>query len=208
MCLRGKPGWGENMAYLGTLVNTYGGEWFNMEWKPEISSQPWKDAIGWYVKAMADYGPPGITSNGFNENQALFSTGHCAMWIDATSAAGRLYDPKQSQVADKLAFTKAPVKVTSNGSSWAWSWSLAVPKSTKNTDTVSATSHSVCIVTLLHELHRRRYSMPPGTRCARVLLPRRSHIAAMVTGQVGRQDTSPRQRLATFGYLDHQLVRS
>ncbi len=77
---------------------------------------------------------PGITSNGFNENQALFSTGHCAMWVDATSAAGRIYDPKQSQVADKVAFTKAPVEVTPNGSSWAWSWNLAIPASSKKVE--------------------------------------------------------------------------
>ena len=30
ICLRGKPGWGENMAFLGTLVNTNGGEWFKI----------------------------------------------------------------------------------------------------------------------------------------------------------------------------------
>ena len=37
-------------------------------------------------------GPPGATANGFNENQALFAGGKCAMWIDATSAAGRVYN--------------------------------------------------------------------------------------------------------------------
>ncbi len=112
LCLRGKPGWGENMAFLGTLVNTFGGRWFDMDWKPQINSPEWKKAIGWYVDTMKKDGPPGISSNGFNENQTLFASGHCAMWIDATSAAGRVYDPKQSQVADKVAFAKAPVAVT------------------------------------------------------------------------------------------------
>src|SRR5215471_17481022 len=28
--LRGQPGWGENMAFLGTLINTFGGTWFDM----------------------------------------------------------------------------------------------------------------------------------------------------------------------------------
>jgi sorbitol/mannitol transport system substrate-binding protein len=134
LCLRGKPGWGENMAYLSTLVNTFGGSWFDESWKPQMSSDTWKKAINYYVDLMKEAGPPGITSNGFNENQALFSTGHCAMWIDATSAAGRIYDPKQSQVADKVAFTKAPVEVTPNGSSWAWSWNLAIPASTKKAE--------------------------------------------------------------------------
>jgi len=166
LCLRGKPGWGENMAYLGTLVNTYGGRWFDEEWKPQINSDEWKKAINFYVDLMKEAGPPGITSNGFNENQALFSTGHCAMWIDATSAAGRIYDPNQSQVADKVAFTKAPVEVTPNGSSWAWSWNLAIPASTSKAEAAKsflkwATSKGY--VDLVGE-KEGWVAVPPGTR--------------------------------------------
>ena len=131
ICLRGKPGWGENMAYVGTLVNTFGGRWFDEKWQPQLTTDAWKKAVTFYVDIMKADGPPGATSNGFNENQVLFSTGHCAMWIDATSAAGRVFDPKQSQVADKAGFAKAPVAVTPNGSSWSWSWALAIPASSK-----------------------------------------------------------------------------
>lgn len=134
ICLRGKAGWGENMAFLGTMINTYGGRWFDMDWKPQINSAPWKEAIATYVDLMKKYGPPGATSNGFNENQALFATGHCAMWIDATSAAGRVFDPKQSKVADKVAFTRAPVQVTPNGAGWSWAWTLAIPATSKKVD--------------------------------------------------------------------------
>jgi sorbitol/mannitol transport system substrate-binding protein len=131
ICLRGKPGWGENMAFLGTLVNTNGGEWFNMQWKPQLTSQPWETAITYYVDLMKADGPPGASANGFNENQALFSGGKCAMWIDATSAAGRVSNPKSSQVADKVGFAVSPTAVVPNGSAWAWSWALAIPTSTK-----------------------------------------------------------------------------
>ncbi len=129
ICLRGKPGWGENMAFVGTLANTFGGAWFNMQWQPQLTSAPWKQAVNYYVDILKADGPPGATSNGFNENQALFSSGHCAMWIDATSAAGRVFDPSQSQVADKTSFAKAPIAVTPKGGGWAWSWALAVPTS-------------------------------------------------------------------------------
>jgi sorbitol/mannitol transport system substrate-binding protein len=131
ICLRGKPGWGENMAFLGTLVNTNGGEWFNMQWKPQLTSQPWETAITYYVDLMKADGPSGASANGFNENQALFSGGKCAMWIDATSAAGRVSNPKSSQVADKVGFAVSPTAVVPNGSAWAWSWALAIPSSTK-----------------------------------------------------------------------------
>jgi sorbitol/mannitol transport system substrate-binding protein len=131
ICLRGKAGWGENMAFLGTLVNTFGGRWFDMDWKPQLTSEPWKTAISFYVDLMKADGPPGAVANGFNENQALFETGNCAMLIDATSAAGRVSNPKESHVADKIAFTASPTEVTPNGSAWAWSWALAIPSSSK-----------------------------------------------------------------------------
>lgn len=138
ICLRGKPGWGENMGLITTIVNTFGGRWFDMEWKPQLTSDPWKKAIGFYVDLLKRDGPPGATSNGFNENQALFASGKCAIWVDATSAAGRLYNKATSKVGDVLAFAQPPVNVSPKGNGWFWAWSLAVPSSTKNLDTAKS----------------------------------------------------------------------
>jgi sorbitol/mannitol transport system substrate-binding protein len=57
---------------------------------------------------MNNYGPPGASSNGFNENLALFQQGKCGMWIDATVAASFVTNPKDSTVADKVGFALAP----------------------------------------------------------------------------------------------------
>jgi sorbitol/mannitol transport system substrate-binding protein len=130
ICLRGKPGWGENMAYVDTLVNTMGGRWFDERWKPQLTSPEWKEAITYYVDLMKKYGPPGASSNGHNENRALFATGKCGLWIDATSAAGYISNPKDSQVADKVAYAVAPVGKVPNGAQWLWSWALGIPAST------------------------------------------------------------------------------
>src|ERR1035438_1551104 len=129
--LRGKPGWGENMCFLTPLVNTFGGAWFDMQWNPQVASPEWKKAITFYVDLMKNYGPPGATANGFNENLTLFASGKAAMWIDATVGAGSLYDKKESQVADQVAFAKAPIAVTPKGSHWLWSWCFAIPKAAK-----------------------------------------------------------------------------
>ena len=134
ICLRGKPGWGENMAYLDTVVNTFGGRWFDMKWQPQLTTEPWKKATNFYVNLLNESGPPGATSNGYNENRALFATGHCAMWIDATVAAGYLFDPKESQVAGKVGFAAAPTEVTPKGANWFWAWSLGVPSSSQKTE--------------------------------------------------------------------------
>jgi sorbitol/mannitol transport system substrate-binding protein len=173
ICLRGKPGWGENMAFLGTMVNAYGGRWFDMDWKPQLNSEPWKKAITDYVALLGEYGPQGATANGFNENQTLFATGHCAMWIDATSAAGRVYDPKQSQVADKIAFTRSPIAETANGSSWSWSWNLAIPATSQKADVAKsflkwATSKDY--VNMVGE-SEGWVAVPPGTRKSTYALP-------------------------------------
>jgi sorbitol/mannitol transport system substrate-binding protein len=132
ICLRGKPGWGDNMAFLTTLVNTSGGQWFDMNWKPQLESKPWKDAITFYVDLLTKYGPPGSANNSFNEILALYNEGKCGMWIDATIAASFITDPKQSKVADKVAFAQAPTMVTPKGANWLWAWALAVPAGTKN----------------------------------------------------------------------------
>jgi sorbitol/mannitol transport system substrate-binding protein len=165
-CQRGKPGWGENMAFVGPMVNAFGGRWFDEKWQPQLTSEPWKQALNYYVKNMQAYGPPGATANGHNENRALFATGHCAMWVDATSAAGYIYNPKESKVADKTAFAPAPIEVTSNGSGWFWAWSLGVPSSSKKADAAKsfvewATSKDY--VKLVGE-SEGWVAAPPGTR--------------------------------------------
>ncbi|TXT39882.1 MAG: sorbitol/mannitol transport system substrate-binding protein [Comamonadaceae bacterium] len=134
ICLRGKPGWGDNMAFLSTLVNTNGGQWFDMSWKPQLESQPWKDSINFYVDLLKKYGPPGSSANSFNEILALYNEGKCGMWIDATIAASFITDPKQSKVADKVAFAQAPTAVTPKGANWLWAWALAIPAGSQKVD--------------------------------------------------------------------------
>ncbi len=134
ICLRGKPGWGDNMAFLTTLVNTHGGQWFDMGWKPQLESKPWKDAITFYVDLLKKYGPPGSSANSFNEILALTNAGKCGMWIDATIAASFVSDPKQSKVADQMAFAQAPTAVTPKGANWLWAWALGIPAGTQKAD--------------------------------------------------------------------------
>ena len=134
ICLRGKPGWGDNMAFLSTMANSFGAQWFDMAWKPQLESKAWKDAVTLYVELLTKYGPPGSSANSFNEILALYNEGKCAMWIDATIAASFITDPKQSKVADKVAFAQGPYAVTQKGANWLWAWALAVPAGTKNAD--------------------------------------------------------------------------
>jgi sorbitol/mannitol transport system substrate-binding protein len=154
------------MAYIDTLVNTFGGRWFDLNWNPLINTAPWHNAIGYYVRLLQDYGPPTASSNGFNQNLTLFENGHCAMWVDATTAAGTLFDPRESAVADEVAVTSAPVAVTPLGSHLLWTWALAIP---------STSRHSAQALEFLEWATSKQYVqlvgqtygwtlVPPGTR--------------------------------------------
>ncbi|CAN7212761.1 sugar ABC transporter substrate-binding protein [Caballeronia sp. LjRoot34] len=166
ICLRGKAGWGENMAFFSTVVNTFGGRWFDEKWQAQLNTPEWHKALTFYSDLLKNDGPPGASSNGFNENLTLMSSGKCAMWIDATVAAGMLYNKAQSQVADKIGFAAAPVAVTPKGSHWLWSWSLAIPKTSKSQDAAKkfatwATSKEYIELVAKDEGWA---SVPPGTR--------------------------------------------
>jgi len=134
-CQRGKPGWGENMAFVGTMANAFGARWFDMDWQPQLDSPEWNAAITYYVDLMTNSGPPGATANGHNENRALFKDGKCATWVDATSAANDIRNPATSKVADVTDFFQAPMQETSKGTGWFWSWALAIPASSQKIDT-------------------------------------------------------------------------
>ena len=166
VCLRGKAGWGGNMAHVTTMVNAFGGRWFDMNWRPQLDSPEWKEALTYYVDILNNFGPPGASSNGHNENRALFASGKCGMWVDATSAAGYIYNPSDSKVHDKTDFTRAPSARTDRGTGWAWAWALSIPKSSKKTDAAKqflAWSTSKEYVDLVGE--RKGWTVaPPGTR--------------------------------------------
>ena len=134
ICLRGKAGWGENMAFLTAMSNSFGARWFDENWKPQFDQPEWKNTLDFYVKLMNDAGPQGASSNGFNENLALFQQGKCGMWIDATVAASFVSNPKDSTVADKVGYALAPDNGLGKRGNWLWAWTLAIPAGSQKAD--------------------------------------------------------------------------
>ncbi|OOZ14505.1 sugar ABC transporter substrate-binding protein [Solemya velum gill symbiont] len=168
ICLRGKAGWGENVAFLTATANSFGARWFNMDWKPQFTGEAWKKTLNFYIDLMNDAGPPGASSNGFNENLALFQSGKCGMWIDATVAASFVTNPKDSQVADKVGFALAPDAGLGKRGNWLWAWSLAIPAGTQKAESAKkfvawATSKEYLDLVASKEGWA---NVPPGTRAS------------------------------------------
>ena len=166
ICLRGKPGWGENAAFITAMSNSFGARWFDENWRPQFDSEAWKATLTFYLDLLNNYGPPGASANGFNENLTLFQQGKCGMWIDATVAASFVTNPNDSTVADKVGFALAPDNGLGKRSNWLWAWSLAVPTSSKAKDSAKtfiawATSKEY---TELVASNEGWANVPPGTR--------------------------------------------
>ena len=71
VCLRGKAGWGENMAFISAMSNSFGARWFDEKWQPQFNTPEWKKTLSTYLTMMNESGPVGASSNGFNENLAF-----------------------------------------------------------------------------------------------------------------------------------------
>ncbi len=161
--LRGKPGWGDNMAPITTVVNTFGGQWFNAEGMPMIDSPQWNEAITFYKDLVNECGAPGVTGISFPEALQLMSTGQAAMWVDATVAAGFLAGTDEGP---NMAYALAPQGPVPKGNAWLWSWNLGIPSSSQNQEAAFkfmtwATSKDY--IDLVAE-EKGWAAVPPGTR--------------------------------------------
>lgn len=132
ICLRGLPGWGEVMAPLTTVVNTFGGTWFDKDWSARLNSPEWEKATKFYVDLVREHGESGAAQSGFAECLNNMTQGKVAMWYDATSAAGSL-EAANSPVKDKVGYAPAPVEKTES-SGWLYTWAWGIQQASRNPD--------------------------------------------------------------------------
>ncbi|MGW7089931.1 ABC transporter substrate-binding protein [Streptomyces sp. NPDC054871] len=132
ICLRGLPGWGELIAPLTTVVNTFGGTWFDKGWKARLDSPEFKKATRFYVDLVREHGESGAAQSGYAECLNNLTQGKTAMWYDATAAAGSLESAK-SPVKGKIGYVPAPVEKTKS-SGWLYTWAWGLQKASRNPD--------------------------------------------------------------------------
>lgn len=134
LCLRGLPGWGQNLAAVTTVINTFGGSWFNEDWEPQLTSPETKEAVQFYVDSLRDYGQPDAAKDGWEGCLQQFSQGKTAIWYDDTVFAGSALDQATPEVEPNIAFAMAPTGPADLASGWLWSWGLGITESSKNKD--------------------------------------------------------------------------
>jgi sorbitol/mannitol transport system substrate-binding protein len=180
ICLRGKPGWGEVLAPVDTVINTFGGRWFDERWNAQLTSPEVKNAVTFYVDLVRKHGEPGAATSGFQECANQMGQGRVAMWYDATSAVSVLEDPKEfPAVAGKIGYAPAPMAVKDN-SGWLYTWALGIPKGAKNPDGawkfISWMTGRQYIRTVGEKLGWER--VPPGSRLSTYEIPEYKQASA------------------------------
>ncbi|HLY28954.1 MAG TPA: sugar ABC transporter substrate-binding protein [Aggregatilineales bacterium] len=180
IALRGLPGWGEALAVETTVVNTFGGKWFDANWNPQLNSKEWHDAMTFYVNLLHDCGVPGAANNGYTESITAMAQGQAAIWVDASVSAGALSDPKQSKISNDIGFAMAPYETVKKGYHWLWSWNLAIPKTSANQSaalqfiTWATSKDYIQLVGTTNGWG----TVPPGTRTSTYALPEYQKAAA------------------------------
>ncbi|NYE96007.1 sorbitol/mannitol transport system substrate-binding protein [Psychromicrobium silvestre] len=178
ICLRGLAGWGEVMAPLDTMINTYGGQWFDQNWNAKLNSPQVESAVSDYVSLLNNYGQPGAATSGYGDCITRYSQGKAAMWYDATAMVSSVEDPKSSKVAGQTAYAPAPVKDTKSAG-WLYSWSLAIPKTSQHKDAawdfVSWMTSKDYIKLVGNQIGWER--VPPGSRKSTYQIPQYAQVA-------------------------------
>src|ERR1700682_5316069 len=168
ICLRGLPGWGEQLAPLTTVVNTFGGRWFDQSWNAQLTTPAWKSAVTFYTSLLKDAGEPGAGNAGFTECLNAYNSGKVAMWYDATVAASNF----TGAAAANSGYAYAPTKLTPY-SGWLWSWALGMPSTSTKKDAAwtfidwaTNKDYIKLVGTKLGWAH-----VPPGTRTSTYSIP-------------------------------------
>src|SRR3989440_1345399 len=168
ICLRGLPGWGEQLAPLDTGVNTYDGRWSDEKWNAQLTTAPWRSAVSFYVNLLKTAGEPGAGNAGFTECLNAYNNGKVAMWYDATVGASNF----TGDAAKNSGYAYAPTKVK-DWSGWLWAWSLGMPSSSKKKDAAwtfadwaTSKDYIKLVGSKLGWAH-----VPPGTRTSTYSLP-------------------------------------
>lgn len=132
ICLRGLAGWGQVFAPLTTVVNTFGGTWFDEDFNAQVNAPEFVEATQFYVDLVTEHGEPDAATAGFTECLNATTQGGVAMWYDATSAAGSL-EADDSPVKGLMGYAPAPVRET-DASGWLYSWAFAIQEASEQKD--------------------------------------------------------------------------
>ena len=202
-CLRGKPGWGDNAAFITTVANSFGARWFDENYVPQLDSPEWNAAVNFYVDLLSSYGPPGSEGNSFNEILALYNEDKCGLWIDATIAASFLEN-------ENVRYAQSPNAGNPVGANWLWAWAFAIPAGSPNAEAAQdfiewATSKEYVQAVGNHPEFGWG-SVPTGQRASTYDIPEFQAVAKFASAEMAAIDSAAPEATDLKPYVGVQFV--
>jgi len=140
ICLNSTAGWDELGASLTTVVNTFGGTWWEANadgtpGEPQINQADsgFRAATQFYVDLLQNFGPDEPAGNDSTDCSELLGSGEVSMWFGPTTAAGDLQELSFANSFD-LGVAAAPVGPTGLPGGGLSSQSFAIPRESPNSE--------------------------------------------------------------------------
>lgn len=131
MTMRGAPGWGMSGAPFVTMVNAFGGRFYDLDWNATVDTPEQRAAWQMYKKILKEAGQQDILSYTYNECIALMQSGKAGMYYDATSIAPPL-ESAESKIRGKVGYALPPIQKMKKNTAWLWNWAMGInPKSSQ-----------------------------------------------------------------------------
>lgn len=172
ICMRGLAGWGEVLSPFNSILNTFGGRWYDEDWNAELDSPEFRRTAEFYVDLVREHGQPGAANSGFGDCLNHYAQGRAAMFYDATAMVSTTEDESAGTVAGLNGYAPAPVAETDYGG-WLYTWSLGIPSTSEHKEEawefLEWMTNKEYIRTVAEEYGWQR--VPPGNRLSTFEVP-------------------------------------
>ncbi|GHD19240.1 ABC transporter substrate-binding protein [Nocardiopsis kunsanensis] len=194
ICMRGLAGWGEVLSPFNSILNTFGGRWYDQNWNAELDSPEFRETAGFYVDLVREHGQPGAANSGFGDCLNQYAQGRSAMFYDSTSMVSTIEDENAGTVAGLNGYAPAPVAETDYGG-WLYTWSLGIPSTSEHKEEAWAflewMTDKDYVRTVAEEYGWQR--VPPGNRLSTFEEPAYQEVAGAYAEPMlsGIEDADP-----------------
>ena len=124
------------VTQLSSFIYNYGGGYLTAKNNEAVFDTPEAiEAIRTYGRLLGSYGPQGATAMSWENLLAVFQSGKLAMFLDASSMCGQLYDPSKTQIPPaNVGVAKFPSGPKGDSPYLVISWAMAISSKTKDMD--------------------------------------------------------------------------
>ena len=113
----------------------FGGQWFDMSWKPQLDTKPWKDAVTLLRRPAEELRPARLVGQQLQRDPGAVQrrqVRHVGRRDDRRLVHQRSRSRARSPT--RWRSRRRRPRVTPKGANWLWAWALAIPAGSKKAD--------------------------------------------------------------------------